>query len=154
LLLLAAMAISILLNIGLGAFRLDPRTIGSVIAWRIGDLVATAPGLGQVVAWLGDALARIGLLDDLQRLRDAMLVDVTTRQDSVVWYIRLPRALLAAVIGAGLAISGATLQGIFRNPLADPGIIGVSSGAAVGAVFTIVTGIAWFGIWTLPSVRS
>jgi len=47
-------------------------------------------------------------------------------------------------------MTGATLQGIFRNPLADPGIIGVSSGAAVGAVFTIVTGIAWFGIWTLP----
>ena len=54
--------------------------------------------------------------------------------------IRLPRVVLAALVGASLALSGAALQGLFRNPLADPGLIGVSSGAALGAIFMIVLG--------------
>lgn len=54
--------------------------------------------------------------------------------------IRLPRALMAAAVGALLAIGGAMLQGLFRNPLADPGVIGVSSGAALGAVVAIILG--------------
>lgn len=54
--------------------------------------------------------------------------------------IRAPRVLLAAVVGMGLAVSGAILQGLFRNPLADPGLIGVSSGAALGAISMIVLG--------------
>ena len=52
----------------------------------------------------------------------------------MLWVIRLPRVVLAGLVGAGLGVSGALLQGIFRNPLADPGVIGVSSGAAAGAV--------------------
>ena len=60
----------------------------------------------------------------------------------MLWAIRLPRAVLAALVGAGLAVSGAALQGIFRNPLADPGLIGVSSGAALGATAAIVIGIS------------
>lgn len=60
------------------------------------------------------------------------------RVDVIVWSIRLPRILLGVCVGAGLAISGATLQGMFRNPLADPSLIGVSSGAAAGAVTGIV----------------
>ncbi len=53
---------------------------------------------------------------------------------SVMWDIRLPRVILGACVGAGLAVSGAVLQAFFRNPLADPGLIGISSGAALGAV--------------------
>lgn len=75
---------------------------------------------------------------------------VTQQQVAVLWNIRLPRVILGAFVGAALAVSGALLQGIFRNPLADPGLIGVSSGAALGAVFTIISGIAVFGIYTLP----
>jgi iron complex transport system permease protein len=56
----------------------------------------------------------------------------------IVWQIRLPRALLGALVGASLAVSGAIMQGLFRNPLADPGLVGVSSGAALGAVAMIV----------------
>ncbi|MEM7217403.1 MAG: iron ABC transporter permease [Pseudomonadota bacterium] len=56
--------------------------------------------------------------------------------------IRLPRVLLAGVAGAGLGLAGAALQGLFRNPLADPGLIGVSGGAAVGAIAMIVFGSA------------
>ena len=56
----------------------------------------------------------------------------------VIWQIRLPRSLMAMAVGALLALSGAVLQGLFRNPLADPGIIGVSGGAALGAGLAIV----------------
>lgn len=70
--------------------------------------------------------------------------------------IRLPRLLLAVAAGAGLAMAGALMQGLFRNPLADPGLIGISSGAALAAGVTIVLGQQWFpelpsalGSWTL-----
>ncbi len=70
--------------------------------------------------------------------------------------IRLPRLVLAVAAGAGLAVAGALMQGLFRNPLADPGLIGISSGAALAAGLTIVVGQRWFpdlphalGSWTL-----
>lgn len=59
--------------------------------------------------------------------------------------IRLPRLVLGAFAGAGLGLAGALMQGIFRNPLADPGLIGVSSGAALAAGVTITLGALWFG---------
>ena len=65
---------------------------------------------------------------------------LTPQQSMVFWEIRLPRLLMSAVVGAGLAISGVALQALFRNPLAEPGLIGVSSSAAFGAVFVIVLG--------------
>ncbi len=75
--------------------------------------------------------------------------DVDLAAAMVVRELRLPRLLLGALVGAALALSGAMLQGLFRNPLADPGLIGVSSGAALGAVGIIVIGertFALFGI--------
>lgn len=77
-------------------------------------------------------------------------IEFTRQQDAVVWAIRIPRVLLATMVGAALAISGAVLQGIFRNPLADPSIIGVSSGAAFGAVTVIVLGATPLGLMTTP----
>ncbi|MGE0542891.1 MAG: FecCD family ABC transporter permease [Dehalococcoidia bacterium] len=77
-------------------------------------------------------------------------VSVTPQQDAVLWNIRLPRILLAALVGGALALAGAVLQGVFRNPLADPSLIGVSSGAAVGAVAAIVAGFTLFGLASLP----
>lgn len=62
------------------------------------------------------------------------------RQEAVVIAIRLPRILLGLLIGSGLALSGATMQGLFRNPLADPGLIGISSGAALAVTAWIVLG--------------
>ena len=61
-------------------------------------------------------------------------------QESVLINIRFPRVILAILVGAGLGTSGAILQGLFRNPLVDPGFIGVSSGAAVGAIISIMFG--------------
>ena len=82
---------------------------------------------------------------------------VLLRDQVVLFDIRLPRMVMGAAIGAGLAVSGAVLQGLFRNPLADPGLVGVSSGAGLGAVLFIVLGtslfgplIAIFGTYTLP----
>ena len=61
--------------------------------------------------------------------------------DGIVWELRLPRALLAAICGAGLGICGAILQSLMRNPLADPFMLGISSGASTGAVLVVVAGI-------------
>jgi len=67
-------------------------------------------------------------------------VPVSPGETSLILHLRLPRVVLAMVVGAGLAVCGAALQGLFRNPLADPGLVGVSGGAALGAGFIIVAG--------------
>jgi iron complex transport system permease protein len=69
--------------------------------------------------------------------------------DAIVWGIRLPRALLAATVGATLAVVGTVLQAVVRNPLADPAVLGGSSGAALGAVSVLLVGWAPFGAWSL-----
>lgn len=63
----------------------------------------------------------------------------------LVWHIRLPRLLLAALVGAGLSVTGAAVQGIFRNPLAEPSLIGITSGAMLAAVVAIVSMGSWLG---------
>jgi iron complex transport system permease protein len=72
-------------------------------------------------------------------------VEADVRVATVVWEIRLPRVLAALGVGAALATAGACLQGLFRNPLADPGLIGVSSGGAIGAILAIA-GLGWLGL--------
>ena len=71
---------------------------------------------------------------------------------NIVWKIRMPRVVLAGLVGASLAIAGAAFQGLLKNPLADPYTLGVSSGASVGAVTTLFFGISVpiLGIFTLP----
>jgi iron complex transport system permease protein len=69
---------------------------------------------------------------------------------SIVQALRLPRALLAALVGAALALAGACYQALLRNPLADPYILGIANGASLGAVLAVVSGAAAFGVWTLP----
>lgn len=79
-------------------------------------------------------------------------------QEAVLLSIRLPRMLLGVLVGGGLAVAGATMQGLFRNPLADPGLLGVSSGAAFAAFAAIIFGAtlgaglpAWAETWLLPA---
>jgi len=67
----------------------------------------------------------------------------------IIAELRLPRTLLAAIVGAGLGLSGAAMQGYLRNPLADPGLFGVSAGAALGAVLSLFLGMAT--VWLLPA---
>lgn len=68
----------------------------------------------------------------------------------IVWDLRLPRALLAVTVGAGLALAGASMQTLVQNPLADPYLLGISSGASVGATAVIAVGfVGWAGTWAL-----
>ncbi len=71
---------------------------------------------------------------------------------SIVWNLRVPRVILASMVGVGLASAGAAFQGLFKNPLADPYILGISSGAALGAAFGLVYGLTWtvLGMGAVP----
>lgn len=90
---------------------------------------------------IGSLLHRLGL--EIGPLPSA------AQGESTLWVVRFPRVILAMVVGAALGCSGAIMQGIFGNPLAEPGIVGVSAGAAVGAFLVIVFGIAFVGVWSV-----
>ena len=76
---------------------------------------------------------------------------MTPTEATIVWQLRLPRILLACMVGAGLGTAGAGYQGLFRNPLADPYVVGASSGAALGATLAIVTGVnGLLGLGAIP----
>jgi iron complex transport system permease protein len=93
-----------------------------------------------IVAVLGIALGAVSL--PLDRVLAALRGVGETADVSIVRELRLPRVLLAAIVGAGLAMSGGALQGTMRNPLAEPYLLGVSGGAAVGAVMAMAFGVA------------
>lgn len=86
----------------------------------------------------------------LSKLGITSQTEFTDAQTRIVLMVRLPRALAGALVGAALAVAGATMQGIFRNPLADPGTIGVSAGSGLGAVLAIASGVAAGSLWILP----
>lgn len=92
-----------------------------------------------VLAIVGDAVAPSGAVRTW-----------TLGQQHIILDLRIPRAILAAVVGAGLGLVGCVLQGITRNPLADPYLFGISSGAAVGAVAVILYTGSVLGALTLP----
>ncbi|MFN8623536.1 MAG: iron ABC transporter permease [Chloroflexota bacterium] len=96
--------------------------------------------LGSVGVPIGDVWATIW-----HHVTGADVGTIDRATDTIVWTFRTPRALLAAVVGAGLAVAGAILQGVVRNPLADPYILGVSEGGAFGAVLAIAVGTAAVG---------
>lgn len=81
----------------------------------------------------------------------AITGDADEVTSAIIRQLRIPRAVVAALVGAALAASGATFQALLRNPLAEPYILGVSGGAAVGAVMAIVTGLSLLGAWVLPA---
>ena len=111
--LLVAGAVSLLLASVVLAITFGPAEIGPVDVWRS---VASHLGLGAT---------------PLAELKDA-----------IVWELRLPRVLTAAAVGAGLTLAGAVMQSLTRNPLADPYLLGLSSGASLGAVAVLVLGVA------------
>lgn len=75
-------------------------------------------------------------------------------QEAIIFFIRFPRVVVAALVGAALAISGAVMQGMFKNPMADPGIIGISSGAGLGAVTAITLGLTSVSMYFMPLFAS
>lgn len=76
--------------------------------------------------------------------------DFTFEQQALLWHIRMPRTLVGLLVGSALAVAGAVLQGVFSNPLADPSLLGVTSGAATGAVIAIAAGIGFTQLVSLP----
>lgn len=116
-------------------------TAALALALLVGCLLSAAIGAYSIP--LGDVLSsvqhRIGLGgQELDRVGE-----------SVLWNVRLPRVALALLVGASLGCAGALMQGVFGNPLAEPGVIGISAGAAVGAVASIALGLSFFGNWTI-----
>ena len=71
-------------------------------------------------------------------------------RENIVWAVRLPRVILAAIVGATLAVVGAALQSVTRNPLADPHLLGISSGAALGAIIALLHTGMILGVVTVP----
>jgi iron complex transport system permease protein len=115
-----ALLLSVVLAIAVGAVSLPVGTV-----WQI--LLSRVPIVGE---WL------------------QLPVTWTPAQEAVVLQIRLPRILLAAAVGGALSLAGATYQGMFRNPLADPYLIGVAAGAGLGAVlgFALPLPQVWYGL--------
>ncbi|WP_277373354.1 iron ABC transporter permease [Pseudomonas sp. AA-38] len=107
-------------------------------AWSLAFGAAQVP-LERVWAILGQHL--FGIVPE---------VPINSGQDSIVWQLRAPRVLLGALVGAGLALVGTVLQAVTRNPLADPHLLGVSSGAAFGAVVVVLYLGEFAGLLSLP----
>ncbi|MBB1201100.1 iron ABC transporter permease [Enterobacteriaceae bacterium 89] len=100
-------------------------------------LIVLSVALALISLCLGQY--RLSLHEVVQRLLQPNAIDDIARQ--VVWTVRLPRLTMAFLAGAALGLSGATLQGVFRNPLVDPHIIGVTSGSAFGGTLAILLGL-------------
>jgi iron complex transport system permease protein len=121
------------------------------------QLAARNLGLGlclllplSMLAAISLGTVNIGLGASLRALLDTLSGNGSGQAAVIIGEIRLPRVLLAALVGAILASSGAAMQGLFRNPLADPSLIGVTAGASLGASFAIVGAgglmAGWFGL--------
>ncbi len=112
--------------------------------WYIAASAALLVGLVAVGLYRGSV--PLGQEDVLAVLSHRLLPganrDVDPTADTIVWSLRAPRVVVATMVGGCLALAGAQMQGLFRNPLASPGIVGTSSGAALGAVFAMTSGIA------------
>ena len=141
--------------------RPQPSPASSVQVRTQLDAGATPPGfdypwrrlaIGMVVmalvAVLASGVGTVGIppLTTLKILASRLpgvdiVADWPSTSETILLQLRLPRVVLAAVVGGALAISGATYQGLFRNPLADPYLIGVASGAGLGATIVLLTGV-------------
>ena len=117
-----------------------------VLALALALSCAASLGFGAAPVPLPRVLEILG-----QRLFDLQPAQtVSSAQDSIVWLIRAPRVVLGALVGAGLALVGTALQAVTRNPLADPHLLGVSSGAALGAVIVVLYLGEFIGLLSLP----
>ncbi|MEM8535969.1 MAG: iron chelate uptake ABC transporter family permease subunit, partial [Chloroflexota bacterium] len=134
-LLLVGLAVLLFISVTLGV-TLGPVEIPASVVWRI-VAFETLRRIAEVTTLPVDTWIRIE-------------ADWTTAQFNIVWLIRFPRVLLGLFVGAGLAIVGVTMQALVRNPLADPYILGISSGASVGAVSVLAFGaFAFAGVYAL-----
>lgn len=110
----------VVLGIGAGSISIEPQTVVRVLLARI------LPN-----GWVETA-------------------QISEAQQVIVWLVRAPRVIVAALVGAALALAGAQMQGLFKNPLASPDIIGTSAGGALGAVLAFAAGLAARSLFYLP----
>jgi iron complex transport system permease protein len=116
------LVVSILIGIAVGSTTVEWRTILHIAGLKI-----------LPVGWVNPA-------------------GVTQADTVIVWLIRVPRVVVAAFVGMGLAVAGALMQGLFRNPLAEPSLVGTESGAILGAVIAFATGLSARSVVTLPVI--
>jgi iron complex transport system permease protein len=150
--------------------------VSDIVARRMGILASARKLIGppMVHGWISPPVLLIGLTialcisvvaagaigaysipveDVIGSILHKVGIDIGTRaqglDEDVLWEIRFPRVALALLVGASLGCAGASMQGTFSNPLAEPGIVGVSSGAVMGAAAQIVLGFSFGGTWSL-----
>ncbi|MFD2418707.1 FecCD family ABC transporter permease [Amycolatopsis pigmentata] len=119
--------------------RLRPRTV------LTGLLLLTAVAVGALLVGAGE-LGWQRVLGEIFAQLTGGRSPLSDREAAILWQLRAPRVVLAGLVGAGLAVSGATFQGVFRNPLADPYLLGAAAGAGMAATLVIVltpAGSAW-----------
>ncbi|NDL57779.1 FecCD family ABC transporter permease [Phytoactinopolyspora mesophila] len=131
----AALLVVIVLAAGRGQLAIAPAEVAGSIMHRLDS------GLERLLAWVG---VTVDLPLDIGPLPEH------PQGENTLWLVRFPRVVLAVLVGAALATAGALMQGTFGNPLAEPAIVGVSPGAAVGASLVFVTGASVLGEWTVP----
>ncbi|WP_029263092.1 MULTISPECIES: FecCD family ABC transporter permease [unclassified Microbacterium] len=120
-------------------------TVGLIVALAITCVVSITSGQYDLspTSLVGVLLRGIGI--------DTAWAPSASTDYGVIFNLRMPRIVLGLLVGAALAVSGVLMQAIFGNPLADAGVVGVSSGAALGAAASITFGLATFGMWTTPA---
>lgn len=120
--------------------------IAALLAAFLVLIVAVAVGLGPSAIPLGEVwritLSHLGLF--------GITADWSAARDAIVWQVRLPRVLLGAIVGASLSLTGAALQAVTRNTLADPHLLGISAGAALGAIVVLLHTGLFLGLATVP----
>ena len=115
--------------------------------WRIALGLAALAVAAIFAASLGSVHVPFGSVVEIMAARlpgIELSADIPAAWDTILWQLRLPRVAQAAVVGAALAMSGAAYQGLFKNPLADPYLVGVASGAGLGAVVVLLTGVPMY----------
>ena len=147
--LLVALVLAVLVSAAVGPVRVAPSTVARAALNTLA--VPTGVGLDTTTAGVGEYSTGVPVPDP--QYTELFAFDVPETEQVIVGELRLPRILLAAVVGFALSTAGTVMQGFFRNPMADPSIIGVSSGAAVGAVAVIALPLAVpFGLQTAAFV--
>lgn len=119
-----------------------------ILAGMLLGITLLSLGAGQVkistTAMMAVLAKTVGLSNDW------LAATPTPEQIAVIQHIRLPRTLVGLLVGAALAVSGAVMQGVFGNPLADPGMIGISAGASLGAVIAVSLGLTSISLYYMP----
>lgn len=131
----------------MGNSRMSRGLVFILLGISLAGVILVSLGTGQIEVSWSATLAIIS-----QQLGAPGLAGAapTPEQTAVVRHIRLPRILVGLLVGAALAVSGAVMQGVFGNPLADPGIIGVSAGASLGAVIAVALGLTTVSLFYMP----